>query len=196
MQYDYYKVLEIPRSANLDEIKKAYRLKAKLVHPDVNNSPKANEVFAVVSEAYEVLCDDQKRYMHDVKLNYIDSEKMNAEKKRQYYGSSVKNDTFSNPANSGNDSTGFGSFSNYACKEKSDEDYYKRSPWLYNTFFASGMFIGFLIIFVSIYGTLKNYWPIPFVLISISGYILIREGWKGIMGKKSIFWNVLGKFWK
>ena len=55
MQYDYYKILEIPRTATLDDIKKAYRLKAKLVHPDVNNSPKANEVFAIVSEAYDVL---------------------------------------------------------------------------------------------------------------------------------------------
>lgn len=193
MQYDYYKILDIPRTASLEDIKKAYRLKAKLVHPDVNNSPKANEVFAVVSEAYDVLCDEQKRYIHDIKLNYIDSEKINAERKRQYYGSSVKNDTFSNPSNFNYD---WNSFSQYAYKEKTDDDYYKQSPFLYNLFFASGMFIGFIIIIVSIYGTLKNYWPLPFVLISISGLILVREGWRGMMRKSSMLSGMLKRFRK
>ena len=195
MLYDYYKILDIPRTASLDDIKKAYRLKAKLVHPDVNNSPKANEVFAVVSEAYDVLCDEQKRYMHDLKLNYIDSEKINAERKRQYYGSSVKNDSFSNPANANFDYNWNG-FSQYAYKEKTDDDYYKQSPFLYNLFFASGMFIGFIIIIVSIYGTIKNYWPLPFVLISISGVILVKEGWKGMMRKSSMLSGLLKRFRK
>lgn len=195
MQYDYYKILEIPRTASIDDIKKAYRLKAKLVHPDVNNSPKATEVFAVVSEAYDVLCDEQKRYMHDIKLNYIDTEKINAEKKRQYYGNSAKNDTFSNTTNA-NFNYDWNSSNQYVYKEKTDEDYYKQSPFLYNMFFASGMFIGFIIILVSVYGTLKNYWPFPFVLISISGFILIREGWRGMLGKKSLLGGVLKRLRK
>ena len=194
MLYDYYKILEIPRTASLDDIKKAYRLKAKLVHPDVNNSPKANEVFAVVSEGYDVLCDEQKRYIYDIKLNFIDSEKINAERKRHYYGSSVKNDSFSN-ANT-NFNYDWNSFNSYAFKEKTDADYYKRSPFLYNLFFASGMFIGFIIIIVSIYGTINNYWPIPFVLISISGFILVREGWRGMMGKKTLLSGILKRLRK
>lgn len=195
MQYDYYKILEIPRNASLEDIKKAYRLKAKLVHPDVNNSPKANEVFAIVSEAYDVLCDEQKRYLHDIKLNYIDAEKINAEKKRQYYGNSSKNDTFSNTSNN-NFNYDWNSFSQYAYKEKTDEDYYKQSPLLYNLFFASGMLIGFIIVIISLYGTLNNYWPIPFVLLCIPGFILVREGWKGMMGKKSLLGGVLKKLRK
>lgn len=193
MQYDYYKILEISRTASIDDIKKAYRLKAKLVHPDVNNSPKATEVFAVVSEAYDVLCDEQKRYMHDIKLNYIDTEKINAEKKRQYYGNSAKNDTFSNTANTNSD---WNSSNQYVYKEKTDEDYYKQSPILYNMFFASGMLIGFIIIIISIYGTLYNYWPIPFILISIPGFILVREGGRGLMGKKSLLGGVLKRLRK
>lgn len=195
MQYDYYKILEIPRTASLDDIKKAYRLKAKLVHPDVNNSPKANEVFAVVSEAYDVLCDEQKRYMHDIKLNYFDAEKINAERKRQYYGNSSKNDTFSNTANT-NFNYDWNSFNQYVYKEKTDEDYYNQSPFLYNLFFVSGMFLGFIIIIVSLYGTINNFWPIPFVLISIAGFILVREGWKGMMGKKSLLGGVLKRLRK
>ncbi len=195
MLYDYYKILDIPRTASLDDIKKAYRLKAKLVHPDVNNSPKANEVFAVVSEAYDVLCDEQKRYLHDVKLNYIDAEKINAEKKRQYYGSSLKNDSFSNPTNA-NFNYDWNSFSQYAYKEKTEEDYYKQSPVLYNLFFASGMSLGLGIIGVTIFGTLEHYWPFPFVLISVAGFILVREGWKGILGRKSLLGGILKRLRK
>lgn len=188
--YDYYKILEIQRDANLEDIKKAYRNKAKLVHPDVNNSPKANEVFAVVNEAYEVLTDSQKRYLHDVKLSYADNVKAEAERKKHYYGSSVKNDSYSNFHYDWN------SFQKAAYKEKTDEDYYKRSPFFYNLFFASGMLIGFIIITVTITGTFKHFWPSPFVLISICGFILVREGWRGIMRKKSILTGFLRLFRK
>jgi DnaJ-like protein len=193
MLYDYYKILDISRTASLDEIKRAYRTKAKLVHPDVNNSAKANEVFAVVSEAYEVLTDSNKRYLHDIKLNYIDSEKVNAERKKQYYGSSIRNDSFTNKLNT-DFQYDWNSFSSYAYKEKTDADYYKQSPFLYNLFFATGMFLGFIIIIVTIFGTINNYWPFPFALISIPGFILVREGWKGIMGKKTMFNGFLKKF--
>src|SRR6218665_1228665 len=184
--YDYYKILEIPRTANLEEIRRAYRNKAKLVHPDVNNSPKANEVLAVVSEAYEVLTDDNKRYLHDVKLNYADTAKADAERKKHYYGSSIKNNSYTNTQYDWN------SFEKVAYKEKTDEDYYRQSPFFYNLFFVSGMTIGFIIIGVMFIGTYEHYWPFPFVLISISGFILVREGWKGMIGKK----NILGSFIK
>ncbi len=191
MLYDFYKILEIPRTAGLDDIKKAYRLKAKLVHPDVNNSPKANEVFAIVSEAYEILTDEKTRYLYDIKLDQIDTEKTHAERKKQYYGSSIKNDSYSNALHP-NFQSDWSSLNNYVYKEKTDEDYYRQSPWLYNLFFVSGILIGFIIIIVMITGTIRNYWPFPFVLISISGFILVREGWKGIMGKN----NFLSKVYK
>jgi hypothetical protein len=187
--YDFYKILEIPRNASLDDIKRAYRTKAKLVHPDVNNSPKANEVFAVVNEAYEVLMDEQKRYLHDVKLSYADTVKAEAVRKKHYYGSSVKNDSYTNFHYDWN------GFKN-AYKEKTDEDYYKRSPFFYNLFFAIGMMLGFIIIIVTITGTIRNYWPFPFVLISITGIILVREGWRGIMRKKNMLNDLIKIFRK
>lgn len=190
MMYDYYKVLEIPRTASLEDIKRAYRGKAKLVHPDVNHSPKATEVFAVVNEAYEVLTDDAKRYLHDIKLNHIDSEKINAERKKHYYGSSVKNDSFSNFNYDWN------SFSQYAYKEKTDADYYRQSPFLYTMFFISGMSIGLLIIGIVATGTISDSWPLPFVLIVIPGGILVWEGWKGLMGRKNLIGAVLKRLRK
>jgi hypothetical protein len=187
--YDYYKILEIPRNASLEDIKRAYRYKAKLVHPDVNDSAKAHEVFVVVNEAYETLIDSQRRYIHDMKLNYTDAVKTNAEKKKQYYGSSVKNNSYTNTnanSNSSNFHYDWNSFNKRAYKEKTDEDYFKQSPIIYNLLFVSGMFLGFLITIITIVSTYKNYWPAPFILISILGFILIRQGWRGIMGKETI----------
>lgn len=62
---DYYQILEIERSANLETIKKAYRKLAIKWHPDKNPSEEANEKFKLISEAYEVLSDPQKREVYD-----------------------------------------------------------------------------------------------------------------------------------
>ena len=194
MQYDYYKILEIPRTSDTEEIKRAYRNKAKLVHPDVNNSPKANEVFALVNEAYEVLMDEQKRYLFDIKLNYIDSSKEAAERKKHYYGSSIKNDTYTN--NTNNFNYDWNTYKNKQNEDKPDSYYFEKSPLIYNLFFACGMFVGFLIVMVSIIGSLRQYWPFPFILVSVPGFVLIREGWKGMIGKKTMIANLLKKIKK
>lgn len=63
---DYYEILEIERSANQVEIKKAYRSLAMKYHPDRNpGDSEAEEMFKQASEAYEVLSDDQKRSIYD-----------------------------------------------------------------------------------------------------------------------------------
>jgi molecular chaperone DnaJ len=62
---DYYDVLGVARSATEDEIRRAFRKLAFEYHPDRNHSADAADRFKEISEAYEVLQDDQKRQMYD-----------------------------------------------------------------------------------------------------------------------------------
>jgi molecular chaperone DnaJ len=63
---DYYETLGVDRTAEIEEIKKAYRKLAVKFHPDKNPGDKsAEEKFKEIGEAYEVLCDPQKRAAYD-----------------------------------------------------------------------------------------------------------------------------------
>ena len=63
---DYYKLLEIDKTATTDQIKKAYRKLARKYHPDVNpNDEEAHKKFQQINEANEVLSDPEKRKKYD-----------------------------------------------------------------------------------------------------------------------------------
>lgn len=66
MYIDYYKILEIDKSASQEEIKKAYRKLARKYHPDLNPKDKdAKAKFQQINEANEVLSDPEKRKKYD-----------------------------------------------------------------------------------------------------------------------------------
>lgn len=52
---DYYQILGLHYGSSVDEIKKAYRRKARLYHPDINPAPEAKDKFISITEAYEFL---------------------------------------------------------------------------------------------------------------------------------------------
>ncbi|GEM_PF-1938155 len=63
---DYYARLDVRPSASTDEIRAAYRKKARATHPDHNpDDPGASERFQAVKEAYQVLCDPERRAAYD-----------------------------------------------------------------------------------------------------------------------------------
>ena len=67
MPRDYYEVLGVPKDADQETLKRAYRKLARENHPDVSKDPKdvAEEKFKEISEAYEVLSDPEKRSIYD-----------------------------------------------------------------------------------------------------------------------------------
>jgi curved DNA-binding protein len=62
---DFYEVLGVPRTADQDEIQRAYRKLARAHHPDVNKDPGAEARFKEISEAYAVLSDPDTRRRYD-----------------------------------------------------------------------------------------------------------------------------------
>lgn len=65
MARDFYEVLGLSRDADQSEIQRAYRKRARTLHPDINKDPGAEEGFKELSEAYDVLSDPDLRTRYD-----------------------------------------------------------------------------------------------------------------------------------
>lgn len=117
LKRDYYEVLAVARDASVSDIKKAYRKVAYETHPDRNpNDPQAEERFKEAAEAYEVLSDDQKRKIYDVRGH-------EGLKSQGYGGFSGFEDVFSNLADMFSDMFGGGGRTRTGPKRGSDVRY-------------------------------------------------------------------------
>src|SRR3954454_13743762 len=65
-QRDYYDILDVPRGASDDEVKRSFRKLAQQWHPDVNTSQEAEARVKEINEAYQGLSDPQRRQAYDM----------------------------------------------------------------------------------------------------------------------------------
>ncbi len=66
---NYYRILGVEKNASIDQIKKAYRKKARLYHPDLNKQKNAEDMFVFATEAYQFLLNHHKTRLTE-KENY------------------------------------------------------------------------------------------------------------------------------
>ena len=73
---NYYEILEVNKKASPETISKVYKYLAKKYHPDTNpeNKQEAEEKFKEISEAYEILSNEEKRKEYDMELENYQSE--------------------------------------------------------------------------------------------------------------------------
>ena len=84
---NYYKLLKIEQSADLDTIKKAFRNEIALYHPDKNKSEGAKAHFNLLVEGFDILSNPEKRKSYDTMLRYSTSNKpvvIESKKEEQY----------------------------------------------------------------------------------------------------------------
>lgn len=69
----YYRLLEVPPTASLQQIRQAYRRLSKRYHPDTSEFPEAIATvrFQQLQDAYRTLSHPQKRAVYDVKMGYV-----------------------------------------------------------------------------------------------------------------------------
>lgn len=163
---NYYQILEVSQTVNKDELKKAYRKKAKLYHPDAGKEKSADK-FNLIHLAYETLADEQKRSKHDYQL-------------RQYqlrYGRTGKQ---GNPTDW--HVKGYTNYS-YTYRMVKQEKSIPAHPY-FKLFLAVIMVLGFIMIFLPVLMVSLNILFFATLILVPAGLVLVWESLKNIVYSK------------
>jgi DnaJ-class molecular chaperone len=126
-KFNYYQILDIKYNCNLEDIKKAYKEKARIYHPDKASSEKKDEyqeIFKNINNAYSVLKDKESRLTYDLNNGF-------------------KNNNFFNQNNFFSDDIFNNNFYNYKFKKKLDNTYINLEISLKEVYYGSEKIINY-----------------------------------------------------
>eukprot|EP00892_Ulva_mutabilis_P004988 jgi/Ulvmu1/2861/UM146_0003.1 len=95
-----YEIIGLQEGASNEEIKKAYRKRALLLHPDKNSAPDAQDKFQQLQKVYNVLSDPDKRKIYDQTGSVGDAEDLNSkdfDSLYEYFKSQLEEECFIRP---------------------------------------------------------------------------------------------------
>ncbi|MFI5148734.1 MAG: J domain-containing protein [Bacteroidia bacterium] len=162
---DYYKILGLEPGSDLESIHKAYRQLAKVYHPDLNNSEQANAFFILLNEAYTTLSDPHKKLLYD---NQFQSWKTKKEDITRFHYDWNSMHTIHKTAK-------------------------KRvvPGQIMQMVFGLEMFAGFMEALLILGYIFKGPLHPVYAVFCIPGILLVIDGWKGILGRKSLLGGII-----
>lgn len=162
---DYYKILGLEPGADEESIHKAYRQLAKVYHPDLNNSEQANAYFILLNEAHTILSDPSKKLLYDNQYRSWKSRKEDISRFHYDWNSIHR-------------------------VQKATK---KRiiPGQILQLVFGLEMFLGFMEALLILGYIFKGPLHPVYGVCSIPGILLVIDGWKGIMGRKSLLGGII-----
>ena len=173
MAYNYYKLLRLSSTASSDEIKVAYRKLAKQYHPDVCEDPRSKETFQLLNTAYKVLMHPQKRKNYDVALRVMQTTGMHAGKaKAVVKAMAMKERAFTHGG--------------YVPIPR------KLPKLAIKLLFAYGVFIGAVLLTMTISLIISSMWPVWMGWLGLVGLVLVADGTQGLITNNNSYLLKLG----
>lgn len=187
MAQNYYDTLGISHTATPEEIKKAFRIKAKLLHPDVNPSAGAAEKFRQLNEAYETLSDANKRYLFDLKENASRRKAATSAKQRASRAHTYRASSSTRSEADFKFHYDWSSISRSAGTRPAEDAPMIANSFIRHMLFIMSAFVGIMIVCITGWALWNSYWPAPCGLASLPGIFMAVEGWKGLTDQKTWF---------